>query len=391
MIATKIRENIYWVGAIDWNLRYFHGYATSRGSTYNAYIVFDEKITLIDNVKDGFQEELMERIKSIVDPSKIEVIISNHGEPDHSGALPEILKYAKNATIYSSGPVGANILKAYYGKDLNVIPVKTGDKISTGKYTYSFYQIPFVHWPDNMVSYLEEEKILFSNDAYGQHYATSNRYDYDTDLHVSLFEAKKYYANIVLPYSPKAISAIESVNKLDIEMIAPSHGIIWTKHIKEIKDLYYKMANRILDDKAVIIYDTMYDSTKKIAYAIAQAFDDSKISYELIDINHTASSDIITEVMLSKYIAIGSPTINNVMLPTIAGFLNYLKGLNPTGLKYIAFGSFGWSGQSIGYIEDVFKELKYEKLVDNIRLNYVPNEQQLTDVKNKIIEALKKD
>lgn len=388
MKATKISDNIYWVGAIDWNLRSFHGYDTSNGSSYNAYLIIDEKITLIDNVKEGFKQELLERIASVVDPSKIDIIISNHGEPDHSGAINDITNVAKNATIYVSGAVGEKILKAYYGDTHDIKVVKTGDKLNTGKYNFTFLQTPFVHWPDNMVTYLEEEKILFSNDCFGQHYASSSRFDYNADPQIAIIEARKYYANIVLPYSKQALKACKLLEDLQIDIIAPSHGIIWKEYVKEIRAQYDEMANRVTREKAVIVYDTMYDSTRKIAYAIADAFDAKNIPYQIIDVNVTPFSDIITEIMDSKYLAIGSPTANNVMLPNIAGFLHYLKGLNPTGLKYIAFGSYGWSGQSIDMIKQSLDEMKYEPVLDPIKVLYVPSKEQILDITNSIIEKL---
>lgn len=221
MKALRISENVYWVGAIDWNVRNFHGYETEKGTTYNAYLILDEKITLVDTVKDCLQEEMLERIRSVIEPDKIDVIISNHAEPDHSGALPFILRHAPRAKVYAVSPAGEKDLGGYYG-DLPVVGVKTGDKLSVGKHEFAFVSTPMVHWPDNMVCHMTPENILFSNDAFGQHYASSTRFDTDSDLPEVLKQAKKYYANIVQPYGLQTKKALEAVSSLQISMICPA-------------------------------------------------------------------------------------------------------------------------------------------------------------------------
>lgn len=389
MEATKIKEGIYWVGAIDWELRSFHGYSTSYGSTYNAYIIIDEKITLIDNVKVGFTNEMISRIKSIIDPSKIEVIVSNHGEPDHSGSLPHLLKLAPNAKVYSASPNGVKILKAHYG-ELPIVPVKTGDTLSIGKRTLQFVLAPMVHWPDNMVTYVPEEKILFSNDIFGQHLATSKRFDSEVDVNLALKEAKKYYANIVLPYTNQASKVNEVVKGIDIEIIANSHGVIWKDHLPEILNLYDEMINVKKKEKALVVYDTMWGNTEAIAKTITEAFRKKGISVLMTNINSTHESDLITEIMDSKYIAVGSSTLNNNILPPIASFLCYMKGLAPVDLQYIAFGSYGWGGQSISIIDKELESMKFTRLVEPIRQAYAPNEEDLKKIELTILEALNK-
>lgn len=388
MIATEIKKDIYWVGAIDWGLRSFHGYTTQRGSTYNAYLIIDEKVTLIDNVKVGFTDEIISRISSVIDPSKIDVIISNHGEPDHSGSLPALLKLAPNAKVYAAGGAGAKILNAQYG-EMEVIPVKTGDSINIGKRTLQFSLAPMVHWPDNMVTYCPEEKILFSNDIFGQHYATSKRFDDEVDLAIALEEAKQYYANIVLPYTKQANKITEVVKGLDIEMIANSHGVIWRGHVDAILKLYDDLVNSRKKEKAVVIYDSMWGNTKTLAYTITEAFRNAGIEVFLTNVEDTPNSNLITEIMDSKYIAIGSSTLNNNMLPTIAGFLCYMRGLAPVNLKYVAFGSYGWGGQSIEQVENELKGMKLEPLLPPIRQYYTPKQDDLKNIENLIVEALK--
>lgn len=233
MKAVEVKKGIYWVGAVDWSLRSFHGYTTKRGSTYNAYLIIDEKVTLVDTVKAPFAAEMISRIKSVIDPSKINYIVSNHVEMDHSGAIKDVLALAPNAKVVTSAPQGVKGLTAHYG-EMDFMPVKSGDTLSLGSRTLSFVPTPMLHWPDNMVTYCPEEKILFSNDAFGQHYASGGRFDDEEPLGDVLHEARTYYANIVMPYSMQAAGAVKAAEGLDIELIAPSHGVMWRSHISEI-------------------------------------------------------------------------------------------------------------------------------------------------------------
>lgn len=387
MSAYEIKKGIYWVGAIDWNLRNFHGYSTNSGSTYNAYLIKDDKNVLIDTVKESFSDSMLDNIRKIINPKDIDIIISNHVEPDHSGSIRKICKYATNAKVYASFPSGAKGLTMHYG-ELPLIPIKNGDTLSIGKKTLQFVHTPMVHWPDNMVTYLPEDQILFSNDAFGQHYASNERMDYEIDINKVFYEARKYYANIVMPYSLQVKKALDIVHNLDIDIIAPSHGIIWQKHIPKILEFYNKSVNLIKSEKIVIIYDTMWGNTEKIANTIAEAFSDKGISVKLMNLEINHISDIITEVMNAKYIAIGSSTINNNMLPKVAEFMCYLKGLYPKNLRYIAFGSYGWSGQSTSLIEEELKSLNYTPMLSKIHIQYVPTEQQLNDIKELIYTRL---
>ena len=251
LTAREVKPDIWWVGGIDWNERMFHGYTTEAGITYNAYLIMDEKITLIDTVKPKFADELIQRISQIVDPSKIDVVITNHVEMDHSGALPRIHEIAPQAQIYASNPQGVKGIAAHYG--IEAIGVKTGDSISIGRRTLTFVQTPMVHWPDNMVTYCPEDKILFSNDAFGQHFASSKRFDVENDMSEVMHQARKYYANIVQPYSMQASKALEVVKGLDLEVIAPSHGVIWTEHIPDILAAYEDFTSGKVEEKALIV------------------------------------------------------------------------------------------------------------------------------------------
>jgi flavorubredoxin len=375
MVPYKLAENIYWVGAIDWNLRNFHGYLTQRGSTYNAYLIIDEKITLVDTVKSHFSEEMIERISAIIDPAKIDIIIANHVEMDHSGSLPRILEICPNAKIYSS-VAGVQGLKEHYKKDWNFMPVKTGDTLSLGKKTVKFFETKMVHWPDNMVSYLEEDQILFSNDAFGQHISSTERTDSEFPFDITIKEAKKYYANIVLPFGSQVQKAIQALSGLDFKIIAPSHGIIWKEHIKDILKSYTEWMMNETKEKALVIYDTMWGSTEKIALSLVDYFESQKISVKLFNLQSSHMSDIMTEIIDAKYICLGSPTLNNNLLPTVSAFLTYMKGLAPKGRTGLAFGSYGWGGQSVGQIEDTFKELGF-KVLPQIRLKFIPDKKDI--------------
>lgn len=388
MKAVPIRENIYWVGAIDWSMRNFHGYQTGRGSTYNAYLIIDgDEVTLIDTVKKEFADELLSRISSVIDPSKITTIVSNHTEPDHSSALPIVANIVPNAKIITSTPNGLKGLTARYG-NLNYTAVKAGDEIKIGSRTLKFVPTPMLHWPDSMVTYCPEEKILFSNDAFGEHLATSARFDDENDLNTILFEAKKYYANILMPFGKQAQAAIKVVEGLDLDLIATGHGIIWRKNISTIIDCYKKWAAGDVENRAVVVFDSMWHSTEIMARTIAEAFQSKNIPTEFFDIKHNHMSDIVTDIFTSKYLAVGSPTINNQMMPTIASLLCYLKGLQPKNHKAVAFGSYGWGGQSIGLVEDELKSIGCEIFMDKIRIANVPSKNQLDEIFENVRNAI---
>jgi len=386
MMPVKITDNIYWVGGIDWALRNFHGYLTQKGSTYNAYLIIDDKITLIDTVKYYLYEEMIERISKIIDPSKIDNIICNHVEMDHSGSIPLIIKdYCPNAAVYCS-PKGEEGLKYHFG-DLNYKAVKTGDALNIGKKTFNFVTTPMVHWPDNMVAYCPQDKILFSNDGFGQHLASYERFDDEYPLDIILDEAKKYYANIVLPYGAMVQKELQEASGLEIKVIAPSHGLIWRKNIRIIVDEYKKWSSNDVLDKAVVIYDTMWHSTEKIAYAVYKGFEEKGIPVEIYNLQNMHISDIMTRLIDAKYICIGSPTLNNNMLPTVSAFLTYLKGLAPKNRKGLAFGSYGWGGQSVGIVENELKDCGFD-LLKSVKIKYIPDNNILNDITGKIKSIL---
>lgn len=376
----EIKPDIYWVGAIDWNLRNFHGYQTKRGTTYNAYLIIDKKITLIDTVKHYLFEDMLARIKEIINPQKIEYIVSNHVEMDHSGSIPKILEICKNAKVITStrGEIG---LRKHFKKDMNFKVVNSGDTLNIGKRTLHFIHIPMVHWPDSMVTYIPSDKLLLPNDAFGQHIASSERFDYEFEWGILKEEAAKYYANIVMPYGDQVKKAFDSIFGLDIDMIAPSHGIIWRKNISNIINEYKKWANYETENKAIIIYDSMWNSTEKIAFSLAEGIEEAKIPVKIYNLNNTHISDVISDILTTKYVLIGSPTLNNTMLPTIGGFITYLKGLKPRNRIGFVFGSYGWGGQAVGEIEEILKGLSWKLPIEGYKINYIPNENDLKKVK----------
>ena len=383
MKAVEIKKNIYWVGAIDWSMRSFHGYQTGRGTTYNAYLIIDDKITLIDTVKDSFAEELLARISSVIDPAQIDYIISNHVEPDHSGSLAILAQQCPKAKIITSLPNGLKGLKARYG-ELPYEGVKAGDQLDIGKRKLQFVPTPMLHWPDSMVTYCPEEKILFSNDAFGQHLASSQRFDDENDLSTVLFEARKYYANILMLYGRQAQTSLQALGGLDIELLATGHGVIWRSHIPEIMACYQKWSACEVEERAVVVFDSMWHATETIAHTIAEAFQQRNIPCSLYDIKKNHLSDIVTDIFTAKYLAVGSPTINNQMMPTIASFLCYLKGLAPKNHLGFAFGSYGWGGQSIAQVESELKAAGIEIILPNIRIANTPTAEQLAKITESI-------
>ncbi len=387
MKPVEFKKDVYWVGGIDWKLRDFHGYRTQRGSTYNSYLIKDEKIVLVDTVKHYLYDEMLARIREIVDPAKIDYVVSNHVEMDHSGCLPRIMQLAKNAVLLTS-PNGEKGLRRHFKQEWNFKVVKTGETINIGKRNLQFVQVPMVHWPDSMVTYVPEDKLLLPNDAFGQHIASAERFDDQLGFDVIKEEAAKYYANIVLPYGAQVSKALAAVGGLEIEMIAPSHGLIWRKHIPEIISLYQKWAANECEQKAVIVYDTMWGSTEKMAYRLGDVFEEKGIPFKLLSLKENHISDIMTAVLTARYICVGSPTLNSGMLPTVAAFLTYLKGLAPKSRVGIAFGSYGWGARVVGEIEDILKSLGFDVPLTDLRIQYVPDEKELGDFASKIRETI---
>ncbi len=377
--AVQVTDDVWWVGAIDWNIRDFHGYQTKRGSTYNAYLILADKITLIDTVKAHFRGEMMARIASVVDPARIEYIVSNHSEMDHSGSLPEVIKEVNPEKVFASA-VGAKTLKELFTFDREITAVKDGETLSLGNRTLTFMETRMLHWPDSMVSYLNEEQLLFSQDAFGMHLASSERFADECDPAILAYEAATYYANIVLPFSPLVLKLIEKVTAagLVFRTIAPDHGPIWRKETGGIIGSYAKWAAQRPEARAVVVYATMWHSTEKMARAIGEGLAAGGLHVKLMSMDEVHRSDVAYELMGAGAIAVGSPTLNNHLLPNMADVLTYLKGLKPRNLIGAAFGSYGWSGEAVKEIEEILTEMKVEKAGEGIRARNVPVAEVLT-------------
>ncbi|HAA84034.1 MAG: Flavodoxin/nitric oxide synthase [Thermodesulfobacterium commune] len=379
MEPVKIKEGIYWVGAVDWHVRNFHGYTTIKGTTYNSYLVIDEKVTLFDTVKHGFEDEMLGRISKIINPEKIDYLVVNHIEPDHAGGFSYIAQKINPEKIFitRNGKLG---LSAYlHNTDFPFEEVKTGYEVKIGKRTIRFIETPMIHWPDSMVSYIPEEKILISQDAFGQHYATSVRFDDEVDYCVLIQEAAKYYANIVLPFSPQVQKLLKTIKDLglEIETICPDHGVVWRSKIKDILELYDKWSSYEADNRVVIVYDTMWKSTEKMAYAIAEGVVKEGVEARVFKLSVSDITDVMTEVMLAKGVVLGSSTLNNNLLPTMASFVTYMKGLRLRKKLGFAFGSYGWSGEAVAQLNEYLKEIQAEVIHEGIKCKYAPNQEVL--------------
>lgn len=389
-MARELTKDIFYVGAVDFRVRNFHGYSTERGSSYNAFLIVDDEITVVDTVKAAFKDDFLNAISEIVDFKDIKNIVVNHSEPDHSGALPFLIEKAPRAKIFAD-KMGATFIKKHYGEHIAVNVVSVGDELNIGKRTLQFVETPMAHWPDNMVTLIKDEGILFSNDIFGQHIASYERFDDEFDRNIILSEARKYYANIIMPYKRNALKAYESLDGLNLKMILPSHGLAFRNDLSLIIDEYKSLIGGINKRKAVVIYDTMWTSTEKMARAIAKGFVSAGVETRITCLQEYHISDIITEVMDADYVAVGSPTLNNGMMPTVAAMLCYMKGLLPpeNGKKFIAFGSYGWGGQSIGLVETELKAMKMEQLLDNIKIQFVPTADTLKDIAERVANSIK--
>ncbi len=378
MNKVVLAEGINWVGVVDWNMRDFHGYVTRRGTTYNSYLIQDEKTALVDTVKHTFSSELLRNIYEIVDPAKIDYIIVNHVEMDHSSSLPIIAKHAKNATIIASQR-GKDAIIEHYGADFNIQTVKTGDTLKLGKRTLSFVEAPMLHWPDSMFTYLVEDKILMPNDAFGQHFATSERFDDEVDEHVLMEEAATYFANILMPFAPLITRKLEEVTKMGIpiEMIAPSHGIIWRSNPSKIIKAYSDWSAGVSKNKVVIVFDTMWGSTDKMARAIAEGVASQGADVKLLKLRAANSTEAMTEILDAKAVVVGSPTLNNGMFPTIGEFLTYATGLKPKGKLWGFFGSYGWGGGAVKGMTEMAQKAGFQVHEQAVEVKYVPDEEDL--------------
>ena len=376
--AIKISRHVYWVGAIDWTIRNFHGYATHRGSTYNAYLVMGEKPVLVDTVKKPFLSEMMARIASVVPPDKIETILSNHAEMDHTGALPETIERVKPKQVFAS-PNGVKALENHFHWNRELTPVKDGETLTLGDRTLAFVMTPMLHWPDSMFTYLPEDKLLFSQDAFGMHLASTERFADRIDADVLKCEAASYYANILLPLSKFVARLIEKLPTLDlaIEIVAPDHGPIWRKDLDRIIGWYADWSAQKPTRKAVIIYDTMWGSTDLMARTIAEGLLEGGSSVKVLRMTETHRSDVAAEILDAGAILVGSPTLNNNIFPTLGDVLTYLKGLKPANRIGAVFGSYGWSGEAVKLLGQWLSDMQIEVVAEPVKSRFAPDESVL--------------
>lgn len=392
MKAMEIKENIYWVGAKDWNLREFHGYATPYGSTYNSYLIMDEKITLVDGVKHYMSAENLARIESQTDFSKLAYVVVNHVEMDHSGNIPEIMKFAPQAQIVTN-MAGKMALEAHFDTTgWQYVIVKSGESLSIGKRTLEFMTTPMLHWPDSMMTYVKEDKLLLSNDGFGQHYASSALMVKDAPFDMVMENAKSYYANILFPFGSQASKALQTAGDLglDIEMIAPSHGLIWSgkNEVSAILNNYAKWASGQNEGKAVIVYDSMWGATASLADMAMSVFQDAGIPVIKHCLATKNVSDIMPDFLDAKYVLIGNPTLNNQLFPRVAGFVTYMRGLAPKNKVALAFGSYGWKAGVLNQIQQVFDELGWQSLPP-FEEKYTPKSDVLEKFKSQVEELIK--
>lgn len=376
-MKTELTDGVNWVGYVDWNVRDFHGYVTDRGSTYNAYLVEGEKNALIDTVKGLYASDFLAHVAEKISLDKVDYIVCNHAEPDHSGALPLTLKACPNATVVCNEKCQKTLSQHYDVSDWKFQVVDNAETLSLGNKTLQFFNTPMVHWPESMVTYYVEKELLFSMDAFGQHYATSCLFDDEADICEVMQESKIYYANIILPFERPVGNALEALGGLKISMIAPSHGVIWRSHIPEILEAYagWRVSKPV--KKVVIAFSSMWNSTRKMAKAIASGAEESAVDVHLLDMAVNNNTRFVTDVMDAAAVAFGSPTLNMGIMPRMASALTYVRGLKPKGKKGLAFGSYGWADKGSGEVAEYMKAMKIEMLGDPISCQFSPDDEVL--------------
>jgi len=383
-MKVKIKNNVHWVGKIDWELRKFHGneYSTHRGSTYNSYLIEEEKTALIDTVWAPFAKEYVSNLAGETDLKKIDFIVANHAEIDHSGALPELLKHIPDTPVYCTAN-GVKSLTGHYHGDWNFQVVKTGDRLSLGSKELIFVEAPMLHWPDSMFCYLTGENILFSNDAFGQHYASEHMFNDLVDQNELFTESLKYYANILTPFSSLVEKKIQEFLSLELplDIICTSHGVIWRDNPAQIVERYLQWAKEYKENQITIVYDTMWNNTRVMAERIAEGLhrSDPDINVKLFNIAGSDKNDVVAEVFKSKAVVLGCPTINRGILTSMAGFLEEIKGLSFKGKKAAVFGSYGWSGESPRILAESLQEAGFSVVDDGLKVLWNPSEQSIEE------------
>jgi len=382
-MKNKITDKVSWVGKIDWDLKKFHGneYSTHRGSSYNSYLIRDKKNVLIDTVWLPYAKEFVENLKKEIDLKDIDYIIINHAEIDHSGALLELMREIPDTPIYCTNN-GIKSIKGHYHKDWNFVPVKTGDTLDIGESKLTFVEARMLHWPDTMFTYMSGDNILFSNDAFGQHYASEEMYNDCVDQCELFQEAIKYYANILTPFSKLVKNKIEEVLgfNLPVNLICTSHGVIWRDNPTQIIKKYLEWADNYQENQITLLYDSMWEGTRRMAEAIGEGIRkaDKDVLIKIYNVSKTDKNDIITEVFKSKAIMVGSPTIDKTIMFSAAGLLEMIKGLEFKNKKAAAFGSYGWSGECTKVITAKLKEAGMDVIDDGIKVLWNPDDEAIT-------------
>ncbi len=389
-MTVQVTESSYWVGVQDWNLREFHGptFHVPNGTTYNSYLVLDEQITLIDLVEDHFYDEFFEKVISLIGDKPITNLIINHSEPDHSGGFLRLLKTYPNINVYCSRKC-AEFIDAQYGIDYGKYNVvKTGDVLKIGKNTLSFIDMKMLHWPDSMATYMAEEKILFSNDAFGQHIVSTKIFDEAHKLDTSLYEAKRYYANIIMPMANILAKKMDEINAMDLEIdvIAPSHGIIWRKYIKEILGKYVEWSNWETKEKVIICYETIWNNTEKMAMALARGFEKAHMQVKIYKVSKSDVNEIMTDIVDARAVLVGSSTVYGGMIANIAYLLEEFRVLKPQGKLGFAFGSNGWAKGAVPRIETTLNEVGFKMYNDSVNVKFLPTEDEIKELEDLAFE-----
>ncbi len=374
---TTLREGIHWVGYVDWGVRDFHGYRTERGSSYNAYLIQDEKIAVIDSVKAPYADKLLEHISAHVDPARVSYVVCNHAEPDHSGSLPRLMQACPAAELVCDAKCKTALSLHYDTTGWRWKIVTSGDELKLGRRTLTFVETPMVHWPESMFTYVPEERLLFSMDAFGQHYASDHRFDDEEPFEVLMEELKTYFANIVMLYGKPIERVLDKTAGLPIEIIAPSHGVIWRRYLPEIVARYREWVRQKPRAKVLVIYDTMWGSTEQMANAILEGVLELNVEARVANVSHSSNTALVTEVLDAACIAFGSPTLNMTLMPNLAGLLTYLKGLKPVNKAGFAFGSYGWAKGGAADVEEYLRFMKFELLREPLQVQFVPKPADL--------------
>jgi flavorubredoxin len=378
-----LKDEIWWAGAVDWDGRDFHGFETARGTTYNAYLILDEKVALVDGCKDGFGPQMLKRVQGCCGGRPVDCMIINHVEPDHSGAIPWLVERLRPGRMYCSKRA-KEALPLYYGAEVvegwDLQIVGTGDEVSLGRNTLQFIEAPMLHWPDSMFTYVREAKTLLPNDAFGQHLASSKRFADELDLSVVMDEASKYYANILMPFGgqiQKTLAKIEELG-LEIEAIGPSHGVIWrrSEDVARIISAYAGWSRFQAPQRVALIYDTMWHSTEKMTMAIADGVSQEGVECRVLRLSVSPRAEVARQVLESRAFLVGTPTLNNQMYPTVGGFLTYIKGLRPKERIAGAYGSCGWAGGGVKQVDAELRDLGLE-VTDPIEVKYMPGTADL--------------